>query len=369
MTQLSDWLPTYPRLAEALQTCFLRFVVNLPEESLRSAPRLCFELQAAFWFYLDYLHEGAKRELPKLKQHNFVYLMLESSDVLRSIYDSPKSRNQLFQEWRAYLRNVPLKGAVLLNKDLDKCLMVQPWKGNTWTYPRGKINEDESEGECAVREVWEETGIDITGRLNVEQFVRAYVDGKECEVKLFVVPDIPEEVPMAPNTRKEISKIGWITLASLPGWDPGNEEAGLRFFCVEPFVHGIQTWVEDLRVARNLLPQTGPGSRRSMSQAPRGGVDDSRASRRSMSQVGTSRRTASARAPDPVRCRGRRAWVNGSSTTRESGDGNAREKSMGAQDPSSPFHFDLVKVMKAFDRGWDSAAKVDTINHLSNDAT
>jgi hypothetical protein len=165
----------------------------------------------------------------------------------------------------------------------------------------------------------------------------------------------------------------------------------------------LATAVADLasgyaQAERNLLPQTGPGSS-FRSQAPRGGVDDSRASRRSMSRVVTSRRTASARAPDPVRCRapsahasrstalgsdnqvlptdrigGNAKWlqrgrVNGSSTTRESGDGNAREKSMGAQDPSSPFHLDLVKVMKAFDRGWDSAAKVDTINHFSNDAT
>ncbi|CAK0823218.1 unnamed protein product, partial [Prorocentrum cordatum] len=174
---LAEWLQNYPKLGEALQTCSLRFVVNLPEESLVSAPRLCFELQEAYWFYLDYIYDNAKRELPKLNQMNFFHLILEANDVLRSIYSNPKARTQLFNQWREYCKKLPLKGAVLFNQDLTKCLMVQPWKGDKWGFPRGKINEDEAEIDCAIREVWEETGIDISGKLDATHFAPSSAEG------------------------------------------------------------------------------------------------------------------------------------------------------------------------------------------------
>merc|ERR1719183_353345 len=250
---LNELLESYPKLEEALRTCSLRFVINLPEERMRNGPRLCFELQEAFWFYLDYLYDNAKKELPKLNQTNFVHLMLEASEILMAIYETPMARQKLLLDWRDYCKTVPLKGAVLLNQKLDKCLMVQPWKGDKWTYPRGKINEDESEIECAVREVWEETGLDITGLVDEHAFVQADVYGSGVQVKLFVVPGIAEEVPCAPNTRKEISKIAWVQLCRLPGWDcrdepyPEHGLAHLRFLAVAEFVPEIQRWVQDHR--------------------------------------------------------------------------------------------------------------------------
>ncbi|CAE8608888.1 unnamed protein product [Polarella glacialis] len=124
---------------------------------------------------------------------------------------------------------------------------MRPWKGDKWTYPRGKINEGENEEECAVREVWEETGVDISGQIELTQFVSADIYGSGCAMKLFIVPGISESVNASPNTRKEISKIGWIQLSRLPGWDghSASEDTGsLRFFCVEPFVPGIRKWVK-----------------------------------------------------------------------------------------------------------------------------
>jgi len=44
-------------------------------------------------------------------------------------------------------------GAILLNPNLDKCLLVKSWQRNLWSFPGGKINKDESELECAKREV------------------------------------------------------------------------------------------------------------------------------------------------------------------------------------------------------------------------
>lgn len=243
----SEYLETYPKLGEALQACNLRFIINLPEESLRSAPRICFELQEAHWFYLDYLYENSRKQLPKLNMVTFFNLMLDTCDLLKAIYATPKQQRQLMDDWREYNKKVPSKGVILLNDQLTKCLMVQPWKGEKWTFPRGKINEGETEVECAKREAWEETGINVDGRVDPTAFVEADVHGTGNAVRMFMIPDIAETIPCRPNVRKEISKIGWVRLDRLPGWDPSVKETPLRFFAVEDFVPHIRQWVERRR--------------------------------------------------------------------------------------------------------------------------
>lgn len=342
---LSEWLQSYPKLNSALVALSVRFIINLPEENLRDPARLCFELQEAFWFYLDYLYEGAKRDLPKLNQLSFVTLMVEADDVLQSIYSSTKARQQLFQDWRDYCRRVPLKGAVLLNAQLDKCLMVQPWKGDKWTYPRGKINEDESEGECAIREVWEETGIDISGRIDTSEFVKHDAYGTGCPVKLFLVQGIPLSSPCAPHTRKEIAKIGWIQLNKLPGWDPRGEESKLKFSCVEPFVPDIRRWVEGRRALAG-----------SSSALP---------SKLSFGQATPARATPSSGPSEEAKLpqRGRRKGNGSAGGAREStasGPGKengvcpAKENGAGRD---APLILDMAKVMREFDLGWERAER------------
>eukprot|EP00929_Paragymnodinium_shiwhaense_P042247 TRINITY_DN21888_c0_g1_i1.p1 TRINITY_DN21888_c0_g1~~TRINITY_DN21888_c0_g1_i1.p1 ORF type:complete len:463 (+),score=86.29 TRINITY_DN21888_c0_g1_i1:43-1431(+) len=244
---LSEWLQSYPKLASTLQSCAARFVANLSEDDVRAVPRLCCELQEGFWFYLDYEYEGAKKELPKLNQTSFIVLMVEACDRLRTVYPSARERNALLHEWREYMRQVPIRGAIVFNQKMDKCLMVQPWRGDKWMYPRGKINQGETDAECAEREVWEETGVDIKGNISAEHYLTADIYGTGNEVKLFLVSGIGEEVHCAPNTRREIGKIGWIPLTKLPGWQRGRPDDGLRFTGVAPFVADIRRWVEQQR--------------------------------------------------------------------------------------------------------------------------
>ena len=45
-------------------------------------------------------------------------------------------------------------GAIMLSPGLDKCLLVKSWGANgAWGFPRGKIAPNETDAECAVREV------------------------------------------------------------------------------------------------------------------------------------------------------------------------------------------------------------------------
>lgn len=276
---------------------------------------------------------------------NFFHLMLDSSEILRPIYPSAAQQGQLFNEWREYNRRVPSKGAVLLNPQLDKCLMVQPWRGEKWSYPSGKINEEETEDACAIREVWEETGIDISGRVDTDSYVKAYVPATGKEVKLFLVPGISDEVPCGPTTRKEISKIGWIALAKLPGWEKGTEESSLRFFGVEPFVASLRKWVLARRSSLVVQGSTAPPNPRKYKEigaAPNGrngGRGDMAKTAGDLKRTnGHVKSSASARAKE--------------GTTQGSDKGSVKEASL---NQACLFQVDVAKVMQEWDSCLDKS--------------
>jgi len=53
-----------------------------------------------------------------------------------------------------FKRNVPVMGAILLDARMEHVLLVRGFKGaSCWGFPRGKIMKDESDADCAVREV------------------------------------------------------------------------------------------------------------------------------------------------------------------------------------------------------------------------
>lgn len=104
----------------------------------------------------------------------------------------------------AYKTRVPVRGAIILNLTMDKCLLVKGWKkGASWSFPRGKINKDEDDLVCAIREVREETGFDCEGFAKKEHFVDMTM--RDQNLKLFIVPGIPEDTVFECQTRKEIS--------------------------------------------------------------------------------------------------------------------------------------------------------------------
>lgn len=134
---------------EILEDLNARFLVNLPEEEL-TLVRLYWQAEQAHWFYEDYLRP-LNPQLPALSQRHFTQLIIASSPMYANWdidYDA------VWAEYCAYKKMVPCCGGILLNQDGDKVLMVRGWKANAgWCFPRGKINSEESEAACAIREV------------------------------------------------------------------------------------------------------------------------------------------------------------------------------------------------------------------------
>ena len=60
---------------------------------------------------------------------------------------------------------------------------------------------------------------------------------------------------MAPQTRKEISSIGWIHLVDLPGYSKKNKQAhpGIKLYMVTPFLSGLRKWISQNRHMKGKL--------------------------------------------------------------------------------------------------------------------
>jgi mRNA-decapping enzyme subunit 2 len=97
----------------------------------------------------------------------------------------------------------------MLDANMEQAVLVKGWKkGSKWSFPRGKINKDENDLDCAVRETYEETGYDIraAGLIEDEESAK-YIEVtlREQQMRLYVFRGVPLDTYFEPRTRKEIS--------------------------------------------------------------------------------------------------------------------------------------------------------------------
>jgi len=108
-----------------------------------------------------------------------------------------------------YKTRVPVCGIIIVNSTCDKCLLVKGWKSSsTWGFPKGKINQSEPKRDCAIREVYEETGFDCTELLKENSNDYMDLTMKDQKIRLYVVKGVDENTVFETRTRKEISVSG-----------------------------------------------------------------------------------------------------------------------------------------------------------------
>ena len=238
-----------PSLSHIFQDLESRFFLNLPDDELSSFERLFFQLQQAQWFYLDFYHDRFPHSLPAYSLKAFCAQFFALSPLLSSFLERFDLAYQSFVD---YLGAVPVCGAILLNPPLTHCLMVRGWKGNSWGFPRGKIDQGEDEVTCAIREVREEVGYDVAGAISDSAYVEASVNGKHT--KLFIVEGVDMATAFETRTRKEISAIEWVEVARLPSYrsrgagaddekDGGADMRKKNYWNVTMFVDELRRWI------------------------------------------------------------------------------------------------------------------------------
>jgi 8-oxo-dGTP pyrophosphatase MutT (NUDIX family) len=100
-------------------------------------------------------------------------------------------------------------GGVVLR---DGCvLVVHRPKYDDWSLPKGKLEPDESLEEAAVREVFEETGLQCELGPEVGRTHYAASDGSAKEVCYFLMTASGEPLPAT-----EVDELRWVPLADAP---------------------------------------------------------------------------------------------------------------------------------------------------------
>ncbi|XGW25568.1 hypothetical protein V3C99_006737, partial [Haemonchus contortus] len=245
-TKASQSVPKIP--SEVLQDLSFRFLANIPDEEKSDKVRMCFQVELAHWFYIDfYCKQEERKDCAQMGMREFARQIFKHCDEL-----APYATHvdQVIDEWRWYKSTVPTYGAILLDETLNHVLLVQGFYAskNSWGFPKGKVNEGEEPRSCAVREVFEETGFNFGdhrprgGEKKLQKFLN------ETMVRLYIVPDVPTDFPFAPQTRNEIRKIQWFNVWDLPT-DRNDQFHRLgilsnhNFYTVMPFVQDLQKYI------------------------------------------------------------------------------------------------------------------------------
>lgn len=108
----------------------------------------------------------------------FIYFRFQHIPFLKG--ESHKM-NEILNEWKEYKQSVPTYGAIIFSENMSHVLLVQSyWAKSSWGFPKGKLNLEEDPAHCAVREVLEETGFDISKRLDPQNYLESTINDQLC---------------------------------------------------------------------------------------------------------------------------------------------------------------------------------------------
>ena len=103
--------------------------------------------------------------------------------------------------------------AKTLPDDSKEVILVFRAGHNDWSLPKGKLDSGESEVDCAVREVTEETGVEVEATTRLDSVHYLLPNGTEKTVHFWLMNargSPPERLET--NDPSEVSRVEWIPL-------------------------------------------------------------------------------------------------------------------------------------------------------------
>tara|TARA_B110001452_G_C15178807_1_gene409481 strand:- start:105 stop:1133 length:1029 start_codon:yes stop_codon:yes gene_type:complete len=257
-----------PILSDVLEDLAVRFVVNCPAEEQESFERLLFQVEAAFWFFEDEYREIWPHAFPALNLLGFAQKLFQECVLLAPF--APKAK-EIYERFTQYKNSIPTCGAIILNPNNTKCILVKSWNGKSWGFPKGKIDKDEDKADCAIREVHEEVGFDISPYLVAEHYVERQL--AQQTVRLYIIRGVPDNTHFVTQTKKEIGAIEWHNLKELPD-NQHLTDGQKKFWMVWPFVERLKPWLvreekkakKAARAAKAAAPAAAPPKAQAQAQ-------------------------------------------------------------------------------------------------------
>ncbi|KAL1454003.1 hypothetical protein WDU94_010300 [Cyamophila willieti] len=233
-----------------------RFVINIPHEERGDVIRICFQMELAYWFYLDF-YCSEDDTLVKTGLKDFFFQMFHH---IPSLTHFTHRIDQVLDDWRHYKMSVPTFGAILIDESLSQVLLVQSFFARaSWGFPKGKVNQDELAVNCAIREVLEETGFDSSRLISGDSYLESTYNDQLT--RLYLVPGVPFDFKFSPQTRNEIKACQWFPINELPSSRKEPKTVNINgvtlgtnsFFMIMPFIKRIKRFAhEQLKLRAQL---------------------------------------------------------------------------------------------------------------------
>ncbi|KAG4065112.1 hypothetical protein HA402_007509 [Bradysia odoriphaga] len=174
--------------------------------------KCCLDIEKAHWSYSDD---------PDLQNKGMAEISFEkfAEQAFQHVkYLNSRDLNATLKEFRLYKRSIPTCGAVLLSPGRTHVLLLQTrCSEGLWGFPKGKLENDESPLQCAIREVYEETSVDIKTLINSERCIEGEWSNSSGSgfTTLYVVENVSMRTKLAPRTIGEIQCCEWFPLNEL----------------------------------------------------------------------------------------------------------------------------------------------------------
>lgn len=221
-----------------------RFIINIPQEERSDLTRVCFHIELAHWFYIDY-YCSEQKDLPKCQFKEFARIIFMNVPFLEQHVIKIDS---VIDKWREYKMAVPTYGAILLDEEMDNVLLVQGfWARSSWGFPKGKVNADEDPLVCACREVLEETGYDCRSAISAKDYIELHI--QDTLIRLYIVTGVDKKTTFKPMTRCEIKSCNWFKISDLPMTRrdmvtiQSKNVKPNAFFMTIPFIKPLRKWI------------------------------------------------------------------------------------------------------------------------------
>ncbi|CAF1400332.1 unnamed protein product [Adineta steineri] len=234
--------------AKVLDDLCSRFIINIPAEQREDLVRVLFAVELAHWFFIDFYCEDYN-DLHVCNIKDFAQQIFQHCPFLCNYVHN---LDTILSRWRGYKLSVPTYGAVLLDPTYEHVLLVRGfYNRESWGFPKGKVQENESPLKCAIREVMEEVGFDMKDRAFDDQYLERDLNGQL--IRLYIVKQVPLDTKFAAKTKNEIKEMRWFRLSDLPCHRRDTTPQmtlGLNpkaFFMVIPFIKDLRRWINQER--------------------------------------------------------------------------------------------------------------------------
>ena len=156
-------------------------------------------LEKSHWYYLDILVN--KYNLEKINFYTFILKIFKLKNMLNNI----NLINNYITTYNKYKKKIPTAGGIILYN--NNILLVKIKNSNKYGLPKGKKEKNESIYDTAIREVNEETGLNICSYIH-DKFIYVNI----LNTKFYII-NLKEKINIFNNFDKnEIEDIQWFDI-------------------------------------------------------------------------------------------------------------------------------------------------------------